>query len=100
MAQVARRHDGVTHGTVMFSLSVALLLAILAGTALTGSSGVSGTAHTRKILGIFSDLGWAGFLCLFLGWLAAMAGASAEASSAKLISAGKQDNVEHLRPAV
>ena len=32
--------------------------------------------HTPYLLGIFANLGWFGFLSLFLGWLAAMGGAS------------------------
>lgn len=74
LAAVTNRHDGLIHGMIMFGLSVVatIILTVLAGAALSGGSGVQGSAHNGYVLGIFADLGWAGFVALFLGWLAAM----------------------------
>lgn len=78
LAGVANRHDGLIHGIMMFGLSVVALLVLVSvgGSALSGGTGVNGTSHSPYILTVFADLGWAGFVALFLGWLAAMAGAS------------------------
>jgi hypothetical protein len=32
--------------------------------------------HNPYLLNVFADLGWVGFIALFLGWLAAMGGAA------------------------
>ena len=63
-------------GMVMFGLSVAavLLLVVVGGSAFGGTE-VSGT-HNAYLLGMSADLGWGLFVSLFLGWLAAMGGAS------------------------
>ncbi len=79
LAGVANTRDGAMHGTVMFGLAVVAALAI---TALAGSSFIApGTGEvgirTPYALGVLADLGWFGFFSLFLGWLAAMAGAAA-----------------------
>lgn len=78
LAGVANRHDGLIHGMIMFGLSVvaATILTILGGNTLSGGTGVAGTAHSSYILAVFADIGWIGFVALFLGWLAAMGGAS------------------------
>jgi hypothetical protein len=83
LARIGHSQDGVIHGIIMFGLSVmsALVVTVLA----TNAVGLSATttapgAHTPYLLNVFADLGWVGFVALFLGWLAAMAGA---ASSSK-----------------
>jgi hypothetical protein len=78
LAAVTNRHDGWIHGMIMFGLSVvaSLVLTILAGATLTGGTGVEGSAHSAYLINVFTGLGWIGFLSLFLGWLAAMGGAS------------------------
>ena len=78
LAAVTNRHDGWIHGMIMFGLSVvaSLVLTILAGATLAGGTGVEGSAHSPYLIDIFTALGWIGFLSLFLGWLAAMGGAS------------------------
>ncbi len=71
--------DGVTHGMIMFGLSVVSAFLIIAlATARIGGTPVAGVGATRGAyaLTIFSGLGWAGFTAMFLGWLAAMAGAA------------------------
>ncbi len=62
----------------MFGLSVAaaIVIAVLAGTSMTGGAGVAGTVHSPYLLSVFASLGWWGFFSLLLGWLAAMGGAS------------------------
>jgi hypothetical protein len=65
---------------IMFGLSVsaALLIAVLSVGSVS-TAGASGAEVSRSpyLLDMFADLGWIGFVSLFLGWLAAMGGASA-----------------------
>lgn len=79
LAAVTNRHDGLIHGMIMFGLSVVstVILTSLAGAVLSGGSGILGTSvHSGYTLGVFADMGWAGFIALLLGWLAAMGGGS------------------------
>jgi hypothetical protein len=79
LAAVTNRHDGMIHGLTMFGLSVvaALIIVVMGGMAM--SNGVASGAHNPYLLDVVSDIGWAGFISLFLGWLAAMGGASSGA---------------------
>jgi hypothetical protein len=103
LAGVTNRHDGLIHGMVMFGLSVvaALVITILGGTSLTSGTGVAGSAHNPYLLSVFSDLGWIGFFSLFLGWLAAMGGASTRAgSSASTARTGQtSETTRRIHPA-
>jgi hypothetical protein len=105
LAAVTNRHDGLIHGMILFGLSVvaALLITILAGTSLNGGAGVSDNAHSPYLFGVFSDLGWMGLFSLFLGWLAAMGGASAGAGSRRApqpeVSSTQADASTRIRPA-
>jgi hypothetical protein len=74
LSGVATRHDGLIHGIVMFGLSVvsAIVLTAFANVVLAGGTLV----HNGHILGLGAGTEWATFFTLFLGWLAAMAGAS------------------------
>jgi hypothetical protein len=76
LASARDRNDGVVHGMTMFGLSMAAVVIIV----LLGGMGVTGNAesavHSSYFLNVISGLGWAGFLSVFLGWLAAMGGAS------------------------
>jgi hypothetical protein len=78
LAAASNRRDGVVHGMTMFGLSIAavLILVVLAGIGMNGGSGVT-AVHSSYFMDVVSGLGWAGFLSVFLGWLAAMGGASA-----------------------
>lgn len=82
LAAVGNRHDGLIHGMIMFGLSVmaVVLLAVVAGTnsgsSLSGGTGLIDGMHSRYLSGLSVNLGWTGFLSMFLGWLAAMGGAS------------------------
>ena len=96
LAGVTSRGKGVIYGITMFGLSViaTLLVAILAGTALSGGAAETAGAHSPYMLSVFSDIGWFGFLCLFLGWLAAMGGAGSAVKAPK-----PANNVRDIRPA-
>jgi hypothetical protein len=101
LARVETRHDGLIHGLVMFGLSVvgALVLVSIGGSALSGGTGVNGGVHSGYILTVASGLGWAGFVSLFLGWLAAMIGASSGVEH-KAIGAGNVREIDReMRPA-
>ncbi|MBV8893794.1 MAG: hypothetical protein JO266_17805 [Acidobacteria bacterium] len=78
LAALTNHHDGLIHGMIMFGLSVvsAIVITTLSSAVLSGGTGVQGSTHSPYILGVFADLGWAGFVALFLGCLAAMGGAS------------------------
>jgi hypothetical protein len=78
LAVVGNRHDGLVLGMVMFGLSVvgALVMIVMGGSSITGPNASLGTTHNPYVLDFIAGLGWAGFLSLFLGWLAAMGGAS------------------------
>jgi uncharacterized membrane protein len=74
MAGVASTHEGLMHGMMMFGLSVvsAIVLTTLATGVVVGATG----AHSAYAIGFAPGTEWAGFFALFLGWLAAMGGAS------------------------
>ncbi len=95
-AKFADRADATMHGLVMFGLSVisAAIIVVLAGAALSGGTGVNASAHNPYALTVFADLGWIGFVALFLGWLAAMGGA---ASATRAVVA--RSDVREMRPA-
>jgi hypothetical protein len=69
--------SGAVYGLVMFGVAVsaAVVLVSIGGTALDVLT-VHGGVHSGYELSAFSFLGWTSFVGLFLGWLAAMAGAS------------------------
>ncbi|HEX3819118.1 MAG TPA: hypothetical protein VHW45_02240 [Candidatus Sulfotelmatobacter sp.] len=79
LAAVTNRHDGVLHGMAMFGLTLVAALIII----VVGGNGIATTTtaspHNPYFLDVVSGLGWAGFLSVFLGWLAAMGGASSGA---------------------
>jgi hypothetical protein len=81
LAAVDTLHDGITHAMAMFGLSVvaAMVMIVLAGDSLS-SAGTQASVHSTYILDVLSGLGWAGFFSLFLGWLAALGGASTGAN--------------------
>ena len=74
LAGITTPHDGIIHGLIMLGLSAFSLLVLVSigGSVLNGGTGMNGTSHRPYVLAVFADLGWAGFLALFLGWIAAM----------------------------
>lgn len=76
LAAVSNRHDGLLHGMVMFGLSViaAIIVAAIGGSAFNGST--QSVSATPYVFTLAAGLGWVGFASLFLGWLAALWGAS------------------------
>lgn len=82
LAGIANRRDGVVHGMAMFGLSVVAVLLILGlgeGAMVSGAPTATATtitSHSSYVLNTFASIGWIGFVALFLGWLAAMGGAS------------------------
>jgi hypothetical protein len=102
LAAVNNRHDGAIHGMIMFGLAVVatLVVATLGGAALSGGTGVEGTVHNPYLLDVFSGLGWAGFLSLLLGWLAAMGGASSGVGRRETtVTTTSSGNLRDIRPA-
>ena len=99
LAAVTNRHDGLVHGLIMFGLSFAatMVLVALGGATLSGGAGVAGTAHSPYILTVFADTGWIGFVALFLGWLAAMGGAQTGAAERKTPTEVRE--IREMRPA-
>lgn len=93
LAGVANARDGAVHGMTMFGLSVAAVILVLG----LGESAIVGgttngtpylTTHSPYILGLFASVGWVGFVAMFLGWLAAMGGASTGMK-------GRAENITH-----
>jgi hypothetical protein len=77
LAGITNSGEGAMLGMVMFGLAVtSALLIMVIGSAAFGGSPVAGAARSSHVLGIFTDFGWALFVGLLLGWLAAMGGAS------------------------
>jgi hypothetical protein len=77
LAAVSSRSDGIIHGMTMFGLSMVagLILLAVGGSTIAGGT-TNASAHGPYVLNVVSRLGWPGFISLFLGWLAAMMGAS------------------------
>ncbi|HKW75099.1 MAG TPA: hypothetical protein VJN64_06210 [Terriglobales bacterium] len=98
LAGVTNRHDGLVHGLMMFGLSVVSLIVLVSigGSVLSGNTGVAGSTHSPYLLTVFADLGWGGFVALFLGWLAAMWGSSSGVTHKAEVTTGE---VREIRPA-
>jgi len=76
LASVNTRHDGLIHGMIMFGLSVAAVMVLIASAGGLLSTGFSAAAHNPYALNLSANFSWTIFVSLFLGWLAAMGGAS------------------------
>ncbi len=93
LAAVPTRHDGAIHGMIMFGLSVvSMLVLILLGASLSAGTGARGAANSGSVDQL-AGLAWAGFIALFLGWLAAMGGASTSVERKPVA------NPQQIRPA-
>ena len=75
LAGVTTRHDGLVHGIIMFGLSV--VSTIIITSLMSGFWTPAATGHAQFTLTFNAGAQWAEFVALFLGWLAAMGGASA-----------------------
>jgi len=73
LAGCSIRHDGIAHGLMMFGLT---LMGAIAGMLLSATVLGSAAVHDALSNGIAPGMVWTAFLSLFLGWLAAMGGAS------------------------
>jgi len=96
LASISNRHYGVVHGLAMFGLSVAaaLVIIVLAGNGVS-SVGTETAVHSPYLMDVASGMGWAGFLSLFFGWLAAMGGAASGAQQKTTL----EKNVQPIRNA-
>ncbi len=94
LAAVNIRHDGLVHGMIMFGLSVVAAYVVLT----LGESVMTAVAPAARssLSTVGAGRGWTGFLSLFLGWLAAMGGAS---SGAITKTTTAQKDVEPFRKA-
>lgn len=100
LADARTKGDGLQHGQIMFGLSVVglIVLASLGSTALLQGNATAAAAstHSPYALTVVADLGWAGFVALFLGWLAAMWGGTAGVTREVTRS---QAELREIRPA-
>jgi hypothetical protein len=94
------RRAAVLQGQTMFGLAVvaATIIIVLGGSAMSGGTGVNTTATSAYGLAVLSGLGWAGFVSLLVGWLAALGGA-ASGVSATTLSSQVPTNVRDIRAA-
>jgi hypothetical protein len=69
LAEVGHRHDGLIQGMIMFGLSVVtvLVLAGVGGSSISGGTRLAGGTDSRYLLGMIANMGWTGFLSVFLG---------------------------------
>jgi hypothetical protein len=106
LAGRASQREGLVHGMIMFGLSVttaivltaAIVLTICASNSFTGAIGptaVGGSVRTPYILSVFTGSSWMAFVALFLGWLAAMIGASFRRQRKSVLPS----SVKEMRPA-
>lgn len=100
LAAVATWNEGAAHGQAMFGLSVVgvLVLVVLATAGLTITGPTEVSAHSPYILGAIADVGWAGFVALFLGWICAMIGGS-QGQHRHAETVGSEKTVQQIRTA-
>lgn len=96
LAGITTSGEGMLQGMVMFGLSVtaALLIVVIGGNAF-GSTAVEAGPHSSYIVGVFTYLGWTLFVALFLGWLAAIGGASTAHKQLPTATIQHQHQVRH-----
>jgi hypothetical protein len=76
LAGISNARQGVHHGMIMFGLAVTSALFILVIGGVPFSYAEVGSVAHGSVLAVFRDFGWALFVGLLLGWLAAIGGAS------------------------
>jgi hypothetical protein len=87
LGRLQGRTEGAMHGMVMFGLSVAGVLVLLA----SGGMLFAGNAVTAHNATVLNSSEWIGFLSLILGWLAAMLGAASGVKVRQSVSGNVQD---------
>ena len=95
LAGLTTRHDGLVHGIIMFGLSVVstiVLTSLVSGLWLPAAAG-----RGQFTLTFNAGAQWAEFVALFLGWLAAMGGASS--GVARRYMGTRQSQPVEMRPA-
>jgi hypothetical protein len=100
-SDVPDRAGRLMHGMTMFGLTVisVVVMIVLGGTAMSGGAGVAGSTHSPYMLEVFSDIGWIGFVSLFLGWLAAMGGAAQGGVRTAATRTEQTSEIRGMRPA-
>lgn len=98
LSAVTTRQEGAVHGQAMFGLSVTgvILFLILASAGMAVRTTVA-SAHSPYLLGAIAEIGWAGFIALFLGWIGAMLGASQGQRQRTGTTAGSDRPVQQIR---
>jgi hypothetical protein len=76
LAGVSNPSESLMHAMVMFGLAVISTLVALAVGGSVFAGGAVHSSYASYAIGVFSSFGWALFVGLFLGWLAAIGGAS------------------------
>jgi len=105
LSNALERMARIEHGMAMFGLSVlaVVLMVVLSGMALaTNTAAADGATRPQGpyMMTVFSSISWVGFLCLFLGWIGALAGAAHGPSFIqKKEEVTKTTNVHDMRPA-
>ncbi len=96
LAQIKNARDGMMHGMIMFGLSAAatLLIVVIGGNAF-GNTQMAGNAHNASLLGLAAYFGWTLFVAFFLGWLAAMLGASSAQKQLRHVGVPAQQRQVH-----
>jgi len=96
LAGLAGRYESVAHGVVMFGLSIAAIALTVAGRRLFVAMPVTDLAAPAPyVRGLFGGSEWMAFIALFLGWIAAIVGASTGGRRTPVIPS----NVRDMRPA-
>jgi hypothetical protein len=96
-AQLDGRYDGARHGMIMFglSLTMAIILMMSFTVLLADFPALNTSARSSDLVRVFTTSDWVPFATLFLGWLAAIIGASFGGPSRK----EEHSTVREFRPA-
>lgn len=98
LAGVSAQYQAAMHGMVMFGLGVTAAVVLTSAGGLLFAGLAAGASIHENVIGIFGGSAWIAFVGLFLGWLAAMLGASS-GFMRKTALASNVSNVRDIRPA-
>lgn len=76
LAGVSNPSEGVTYGMTLFGLTAVSTVVISSLAASIFAGGAAHASAASYVIDMFSEFGWPLFVGLFLGWLAAIGGAS------------------------